>query len=60
MTVAWVLIFYMIGTGAGSGGGPATAIFRDQESCEAAGEKLKLFGGRYQGHVCVPNYTPRF
>lgn len=53
--MTWLLVFYLSGAYAG---GPATAQFRDQPACEAAGQKIKeYFKGRYEGHICVSLYS---
>lgn len=57
MVTTFVLVIYLIGQGAGSGGGPTSAAFRDRRSCEIAATAIqKQFGGRYQGHVCVETF----
>lgn len=56
--MTWVLVFYLVGQGAGSGGGPAVADFVNEAGCHSAASEIKkTFGGRYQGHICVPKFT---
>ncbi len=50
----WVLIFYLVGRQAQSGGGPGVAEFGNELACERAALALsKKWGRNYEGHVCV-------
>jgi hypothetical protein len=52
--MTWILIAYLVGSGAGSGGGPVSAGgFFDKDACEAAASAVKQRFQGYQGHVCV-------